>query len=455
MPSPSQAADAAPASITRVAALLGLLVALTVIGSSAVAVALPVLSADLGLDTSGAAWVLALFSLSFSITTAIFGRLADLVGLRAPLRAGVLLFAAGSVVAATAGSFAQVVAGRLLQGAGAGAVPVLALGVLTARFEGAQRSRALAGLTGVVSLVSGSGPLIGGALTAAVSWRAVLALPVLALLLAEPVARLAPSRPPRRSDDGFDAVGAAATTIVIVSLILLLQSPSTGLAGAPLAAMVSAGVIAAVLLAAHVRHRPDGFLPRSFVTNRAIMLSAAAAAGSLAAYLGMLFTVPGALSERGWPILDIGLVLVPAAAFGSVVSRRVGRLPDSVSRPRAAAAIIATSAVGVAFAAVAPWPAALILAMFPVVGAFAGAQVALLDTATAQMPEERRGVGIAVFNLVFFLGGAVGAALVGGLADRVGLRGALGALSVLTLMGAASALLAVRRRLGEPAGVRG
>jgi MFS family permease len=73
-------------SLTRVALLLGTLLALTVVGSSAVAVALPQVATDLGLDKPGTAWVLAVFSLAFSVTTAVFGRLADLRGLRLPLR---------------------------------------------------------------------------------------------------------------------------------------------------------------------------------------------------------------------------------------------------------------------------------------------------------------------------------------------------------------------------------
>ena len=68
-------------SVTRVALLLGTLVALTVIGSSAVAVALPDLRVELGLDKPGTAWVVAAFSLAFAITTAVFGRLADFQGL--------------------------------------------------------------------------------------------------------------------------------------------------------------------------------------------------------------------------------------------------------------------------------------------------------------------------------------------------------------------------------------
>lgn len=435
---------AAP-SVRRVAALLGLLVALTVVGSSAVAVALPDVAADLSLDTAGTAWVLACFSLSFAVTTAVFGRLADARGLRLPLRVGVTLFAAGSLTAAMAWSFPVLIAGRLLQGAGAGAVPVLALGIVAARFQGTARSQALGGLTAVVSVVSGSGPLIGGAITELVSWRAVLALPAIALLIAEPVARLAPARPvgdapagdPARRR-GVDVRGALLVSATVTAVTLLLQSPATGLG---LRATGVAGGAAAVGVAAvlrHVRRRPAGFLPAAVVGDPAFRRCAFGGLSLLAAYLGMLLAVPLLLADgQGWRPLQIGLALLPAAALGAVTASSVGALIVRVGRARLASGLAVSSAAGLLVAAAAPGtPLLLVAGMCLVVAGFAGGQVALLDGVAAVVTEEHRGVALGVFNLVFFSGGAVGAAAVGGLAGLVSLPGALACLAVLPAVGA-------------------
>jgi MFS family permease len=440
-------ASSAPPSL-RVALLLGGLVALTVIGSSAVAVAIPVLAADLGLDTSGSAWILAAFSLTFAIGTAVFGRLADLVGLRLPLRIGGALFALGSLTAALATSFPMLIAGRLVQGAGAGAVPVLVVGIIAVRFDEAYRSRALGTITAVVIAVSGSGPLIGGGLTELISWRAVLALPVVAVLLTEPVARLAP--PGVRMPGGMDIRGAVLVAVAVSGGALLLQSPATG---AGPAAVLGFGLLLVAglgLLVGHVARRPDGFLPRAVVTTWPLMAGSLAGMTLLAAYIALLFAVPTLLTaERGWTPLQVGLAMLPAAALGAVASRVVGTVATPTRRHRIVVALALGSAGGLALAAVLPEaPLALVAGLGLSAGGFAGGQVAIIDAVPALVAPEHRGVALGVFNLLFFIGGTIGAAAVGGLSGPLGIPGALGALAVLPVCGA---LLGTRlRAAGTP-----
>ena len=432
-------------SLTRVALLLGTLVSLTVIGSSAVAVALPQVRADLSLDQPGTAWVLAVFSLAFSVTTAIFGRLADIKGLRLPLRIGVSLFAAGSIAAAMAGSFPMLIAGRILQGAGAGAVPVLALGVLTARYEGVARGRALGALTAVVSIVSGSGPLIGGGITELLGWRYVLAVPALALIVLEPVARLAPATGVVQGR--IDWPGAAQIAAVTTGVVLLLQSPATRPGPVLLAMSVLLAVGGGVALARHVRQRPHGFLPYSLVTNRDFVLSSFAGLTLLAAYLGMILALPLILTDgEGWRPLHIGIAMLPAALTGAIVSRIVGGTAERLGRYRVVMWLAAGSAAGLLLgAATHTNPALLIGGFAAVVAGFAGGQVALIDGIPGLVTEDVRGVALGVFNLVFFTGGAVGSAAVGGLGGALSLPAALAVLALLPAAGAIAAIIVGRR----------
>ena len=428
----------------QVALLLGGLVALTVIGSSAVAVALPTMAVELQLSTAGAAWVLAAFSLTFSVCTALFGRLADLVGLRLPMRVGAVLFAAGSILAAGAGSFPVLLAGRLLQGTGAGAVTVLAVAIISARFARQARARALGSLTAVVTIVSASGPLIGGALTELVSWRAVLALPAVALVLAEPVARLAPAG--RGAGGRLDLTGAALVAAAVASLALLLQAGSVGGGAAGVAALVALCVVAFALAGRHIVRRPDGFLPRAIVTNGRLMLAAAAGFAFIAAYIAGLFAIPTILTEQGWSPLQIGLGLLPAALYGAVVSRLTGGLIARPPRHRLVAALGVASSAGLLIAAAgAGRPQVLIGGFALVVAGFGGGQVPLVDAVPGLVPPELRGIALGTFNLVFFTGGAVGASIVGGLAGTLGLPGALASVALLTAVGPGAAAWVLSR----------
>jgi MFS family permease len=438
-------------SVARVAGLLGTLIALAIIGSSAVAVALPAVGEDLGLDLAGRAWVLTTFSLTFSVSTAMFGRLADRLGLRLPLRIGLVIFAIGSVIAATASNFELLIGGRLLQGVGAGAVPVLALGLVAARFPESQRVRVLGGLTVVVALVSGSGPLIGGVIAQVASWRAVLALPAITLLLCEPVARLAPVTPAARGS--IDFRGAALVAALTLGVVLVLQSPSTGTGGVVLVAALALAVVAALLLARHVRREPDGFLPLQLATNRMYGLTALVGLTFLAAYLGLLLAIPQVLSTtQGWSPLLIGLVLLPAAMLGALTSQVIGKHPPGEQRYRLAALLATGSTAGVLLVALGqPDPLVMVAGMALVAAGFAGGQVCLVDAVSALVDPSVRGVALGVFNLVFFTGGAVGTAATGGLATLFGLPAALVAVAVLPAAGTVAALAADRlRRLRVP-----
>ena len=445
--------------MTRVALLLGTLVALTVVGSSAVAVALPVVRSDLGLDQPGTAWVLAVFSLAFAVTTAIFGRMADIRGLRTPLRIGVGLLTLGSVGAALAWDFPSLIVARVVQGMGAGAVPVLALGVLAARYDDVARGRALGALTAVVSIVSGSGPLIGGGITQLLGWRYVLAVPALALIILEPVARIAPDT--ATAPGSIDWRGAGFVAAVTTGVVLLLQSPSTNAGPLLVGGAVLLTLFGAAALRVHIRRRPEGLVPARVVGNVDVVLSCLSGMTMLAAYLGLILGVPLILAEGpGWTPLQIGVAMLPAALVGAVVSRVVGGTAQRVGRYRMAFVLAAGSGVGLLMAggfssspAIAMFsldvPVLMILGLALVVAGFAGGQVALIDGIPPLVDEDVRGVALGVFNLVFFTGGAVGSAVVGGLAKVLSLPASLACLSVLPFAGAVAAAV-IGRRVAAP-----
>jgi len=80
----------------RVALLVGLLFGLAGLGSSSAAIALPVLAEDLGVSTGVSAWAVSLYALMLAVATAVYGRVSDLVGIRAPLIFGVALMTVGA-----------------------------------------------------------------------------------------------------------------------------------------------------------------------------------------------------------------------------------------------------------------------------------------------------------------------------------------------------------------------
>lgn len=424
-------------STTRLGTLLGLLYAHAAIGSAAVSVIVPRVGEALGLDTGGRAWVLTCFALGFAVSTPVFGRLADLGGHRGPVIAGVALMATGAVVSALAPSFPVLVAGRLLQGAGAGSVPVLVAGIASAHFDDDERVRTLGRMAVVIGVAVALGPLIGGGIDALAGWRWVFALPALGLLLLPFVARVAPSE---GTGGRPDLVGAALTMTTSAGFLLVLQMPTAGPAVGGLGALALLG--GGLPLLAHARRTPEGFLPHAVVTHAVVLRASLVGLALPAANFALLFAVPTLLAERqGWSPLRIGVALVPVALVAWLTARRVGTLLPRVGAARVAGGGMLLAAAGVLMVAVLPGvPVAGIAGLAAVTAGFGLAQPSLTDVVSEAVGDDLRGVALGVFNLLFLLGGGIGTALLGGLSEVIGLPPAVAIVGVLPLVAAVVAL---------------
>jgi MFS family permease len=429
-------------STGRLAVLLGLLFGLAGSSTSAVTVALPQLAADLHITPSTAAWIISGYTVALAVATATHGRVADMVGIRAPLCLGVSAMVLGAVAAALAPAFPVLMAARLVQGAGAAAVPVLATALISMRSSGAEQAAALGRVAGVSATVSALGPLAGGALETAAGWRWAVALPAVGALALPLLWRAAPTG---GSGERIDVRGALVVALAATGLVLLIQSPSAGVVAAVVGGvLLLVGVPAAVL---HVRARPEGFLPRAVVTNGTVLRSAFATAAVPASWFALLLGVPLAAASWGWSPLATGLLLLPSAVIGFVSPRaaravlgRVGpRRAIAVACPVAALALLVAALGGVVSS-----PVLLSVAVALVTVAFGVGQPAMISAVGGAVPAERRGVALGIATLVFLVGASVGAALVGGLAEVVGVPVAFLLLVALPVAGWATLLLGGR-----------
>jgi len=154
--------DVASDDSRRISMLLGLLFGLAGMGSSAAALVLPLIAEDFDVSVGAASWTISLYVLMLAVTTAVYGRISDLVGVRLPLLFGIALMTLGALMAALAPSFGVLLVARMLQGAGAAAVPTLGVAILSARYDDDVRGLALGRLAGMAAAVSCMGPLVGG-----------------------------------------------------------------------------------------------------------------------------------------------------------------------------------------------------------------------------------------------------------------------------------------------------
>jgi hypothetical protein len=150
---------------------ISLAVALIIVDSTIVNVAVPAIVEDLGISSTQVQWVQEAYTLVFASMLLLFGSLADRFGRRRILLTGVVLFAGASVAAGLAGSGDLLIAARLVQGVGGAMMLPSTLSLLNATFRGRERGIAFAVWGSTIGGMAAVGPLLGGWLTTDFSWR--------------------------------------------------------------------------------------------------------------------------------------------------------------------------------------------------------------------------------------------------------------------------------------------
>jgi EmrB/QacA subfamily drug resistance transporter len=190
---------------------------------SIVNVALPTIQRDLGMAPAQLQWIVTGYALTFGSLLLAGGRLADLIGRRRLLAAGLIVFAVASLACGFARWAIMLIIGRVIQGAGGAMVSPAALSLLTTMNpEGPARNRALSIWQATTAAGATAGIIAGGFLTEYLGWRAVFLVnpPLIAIMLAL-IGRLPASRPSGGSH--LDVRGALLVTIAIAALIFGLS----------------------------------------------------------------------------------------------------------------------------------------------------------------------------------------------------------------------------------------
>src|SRR5215813_7672320 len=178
---------------------------MTVLDLTVVNVAIPTLASDLGASIPAIQWVMTGYMLAFATVIPVTGWAAERFGARRAWIFALLLFLVGSVLAGAAWSLGSLIAFRVLQGLGAGMILPIGQTIL-AQAAGPQRMGRVMSVIGVPMLLAPVfGPLLGGALIGAASWRWIffINLPV-SLAAVAAALRLLPagSRSGSRGGDG-------------------------------------------------------------------------------------------------------------------------------------------------------------------------------------------------------------------------------------------------------------
>src|ERR1700690_1936735 len=180
----SEMPPASPAEVRTVLAGLMLALMLASLDQNIVGVALPRIVSDLG-GLSHLSWVVTSFMLASTTTTPLYGKLSDMYGRKPLFIAAILIFLVGSSLCGLSSSMTQLIVFRGIQGLGAGGLITLAMTTIADLVAPRERGRYQGYFGAVFAFSSIAGPLLGGFITDALSWRWIfyVNLPIGALAL--------------------------------------------------------------------------------------------------------------------------------------------------------------------------------------------------------------------------------------------------------------------------------
>lgn len=405
------------------------------------------------------AWVGTGYLLATAASIMIFGRLGDLYGRKPLMLLSVSIIALGSIACGLSQSMPQLIAFRTLQGIGGGMMIATAFAAPADLFPDAkERVRWLALVSAAFAMASGVGPLLGGAVTQALGWRAAFFIaPVAAvaalLLLARYFPRIRPhagAAKPR-----IDWLGSVLLVVAVSAPLAAMElafAPGDGLPMVALALML-AGLAAIALLLPYERRVASPIFPLRVIARRESQLLNLAAVAVGAVMFVLIFYTPLLLqAEMGYTPSQAGLLLTPLVAAIPVGSIINGLLFPKQSEPQRlmvfGGCLLAVGSMMV-FVFRTDTPVAWILAAFFVNGCALGFMLPNL-TLFMQMLSERRDVGVAsaLVQTTRAIGSAAGTAMVGIIIGHTSvLDGVRAGLIICAVLALASAVLAHRVKM--------
>ena len=428
-----------------------------------VANALPAIERDLDAGLQALEWTVTAFTLTFAVLLLTGAALGDRWGRRRIFVVGLGLFTVGSAAAALAPSAAALIAARAVQGAGGAVITPLSLTLLLEATPAHRRGAVIGAWGATAGVAAAGGPVLGGALTGALSWHWIFALNVPIGLLLLPLARakLAESHGPHAR---LDIPGLALSGAGLLALVWgLVEAGGSGWGDPRVLGALGAGAALLAGFLAWEARAPAPMLPLGFFRARAFAAAAAVAVAAYSGLFGALFLL-GQLLQSGYGAspLHAGLGLLPLTGAMVLVAPGAGALSDRIgTRPVLLAALLLEAAAlawlaahATAHAPYAVLAPGLLAAGVGAASLFAPLQAAQVGAVAPRRHGQAAGAAVALREL----GGVIGVAVAAAVFSAHGGTGTAGAflagarpallVAALTVGVAVLAALAVPRRPG-------
>lgn len=421
------------------AALLGAF--LIILDTSAVNVGLNSIGHDLGGGMSGLQWVVDAYALLFGALMLSAGALSDRIGARRAMTAGLVGFTLASVACGLAPGLVTLIGARVVQGATAAVIMPTSLALIRQGYVDQQRRARAIGIwaAGGASAFA-AGPVVGGLLASAWSWRGIFLINIPVGLVG--VLLLSRTQPSPRRAAALDLPGqVTAVTALLALTFTVIEGGKLGYAARPVVASLAVALVSGLAFLMIEARASQPMLPLSLFRSTTASLAIGTGFALNGSFYGMVFVL-GLYFQQDLALspLAAGVLFLPLAAAVTAMnllsSRIVGRFGARV--PIVTGQLV--MALGLLGLLIVDGPA-LALMLIPVGLGAATVLPVLTSVLLDSVEADRAGLAAGVFSAVRQIGGGLAIALFGSLAVNLGSLHA--GLAASVLVGTATLLVSV------------
>ncbi|MFF9895065.1 MFS transporter [Streptomyces longispororuber] len=394
---------------------LSLLIA--VMANTALTVAAPDMTRDLGLSSSDLQWVIDAYTVPYAALMLLFGAIGDKYSRRGALVLGLVVLSAGAGAGALSDSSTAVIASRAAMGVGAAMIMPATLSLLAATFPREERAKAITLWAATSGIAIAAGPLIAGVLLEDYGWAStfLIDIPVAAVAVVGAFVLVPPSKAAKAAQ--IDYVGGLLSVIWVGALIyMIIQGPNFGWGTAAVTAAVVAAVGLVLFVLWELRHPRPVLDVRKFA-ERGFSGSNLAVALFFVAVFGAFYYLTQHLQfVLDYDPLETGVRMLPLAGAVFVGSALTGFLTPRLGHKVMVTAgmVGGTTALALLTATDASTSYGDFVLPLVILGLSLGFAVSpCTDAIMGAFPESELGVGGAVNDTSLELGGSLGIAVLG------------------------------------------
>ena len=384
-------------------------------------VALPAIRDELGGGLAAQQWTIDAYLLTLGSLMPAAGSLSDLFGRKRVLVVGLAGFGLASVACAAAPSLAFLVVARGLQGAFGALLVPSSLALIVSNFTGEAQTKAIGTWTAWSGISTIAGPLLGGVLVDAGSWRWVFAINVVPIAATLGVVSALDDEHKPRAERRVDVVGAALCALGLGGVMFgLIEGPKHDFDDPAILTSMVGGALAFAGFVVYETRAPEPMIAPELFRLRNFAVGNAATLAIYAGLSGVGFLVTVFLQQvAGYSATAAGMALMPMTLILFALSPVAGRLAARHGPRWFMAGGPLTSAIGVALMTLLDAEGRYVADLLPgvlVFGVGLSLTVAPLTAAVLECVGERHaGVASAVNNAVARVAGLLAIAGVGAL----------------------------------------